>query len=103
MFDPAIDGKLRGCDVAATKVEDVAPNGCALARATVRRRKTGRPVRFEVDREQTRRAPDDHLEATSGAPSEFLFPTGGGPACKPEARGQSAPALPDWLRLFKQT
>ena len=44
----AIDSKLRGCDVVAMKVEDVAPNGYSLARATVRQRKTGRPVRFEL-------------------------------------------------------
>ena len=48
MFNLAIDSKLRGCDVVAMKVEDVAPNGYALARATVRQRKTGRPVRFEL-------------------------------------------------------
>jgi hypothetical protein len=27
MFNLAIDSKLRGCDVVALKVEDVAPNG----------------------------------------------------------------------------
>jgi hypothetical protein len=47
MFNLAIDSKLQGCDVVALRVEDVAPNGYALARATVRQRKTGRPVRFE--------------------------------------------------------
>jgi hypothetical protein len=48
MFNLAIDSKLRGCDVVAMKVEDVAPSGYPLARATVRQRKTGRPVRFEL-------------------------------------------------------
>ena len=48
MFNLAIDSKLRGCDVVAIKVEDVAPNGYAVDRATVRQRKTGRPVRFEL-------------------------------------------------------
>ena len=47
-----IDSKLRGCDVVAIKVEDVAPHGYAADRATVRQRKTGRPVRFELP-EQT--------------------------------------------------
>jgi hypothetical protein len=41
MFNLAIDSKLRGCDVVAIKVEDVAPNGYAVDRATVRQRKTG--------------------------------------------------------------
>ena len=30
MFNLAIDSKLRGCDVVALKVEDVAPNGYAV-------------------------------------------------------------------------
>ena len=53
MFNLAIDSKLRGCDVVALKVEDVAPNGYAIDRATIRQRKTGRPVKFELT-EQTR-------------------------------------------------
>src|SRR5262249_22515772 len=39
LFNLAIDSKLRGCDVVAVRVEDVAPNGYALDRATVRQRK----------------------------------------------------------------
>jgi hypothetical protein len=33
MFNLAIDSKLRGCDVAALKVEEIAPNGYAIDRA----------------------------------------------------------------------
>ena len=58
MFNLAIDSKLRGCDVVALKVEDVAPSGYAVDRATVRQKKTGQPVRFELT-EQTRQAIDD--------------------------------------------
>jgi hypothetical protein len=58
MFNLAIDSKLRGCDVVALKVEDVAPYGVALDRANVRQRKTGQPVRFELT-EPTRDAVDD--------------------------------------------
>src|SRR5438874_11676721 len=47
MFNLAIDSKLRGCDVVALRVEDVAPNGYAVERATVRQKKTGQPVKFE--------------------------------------------------------
>ena len=36
MFNLAIDSKLRGCDVVALKVEDVAPSGYSVDRATVR-------------------------------------------------------------------
>ena len=52
MFNLAIDSKLRGCDVVALKVEDVAPHGYTIDRATVRQKKTGRPVKFELT-EQT--------------------------------------------------
>ena len=56
MFNLAIDSKLRGCDVVALKVEDIAPHGYAIDRATVRQRKTGRPVRFEVTEQTQRRS-----------------------------------------------
>jgi integrase len=72
MFNLAIDSKLRGCDVIAIRVEDIAPNGYALARATVRQRKTGRPVRFELT-EQTRQAVDDYLKVTGKVAGGFLF------------------------------
>src|SRR5215813_7182225 len=41
LFNLAIDSKLRGCDVVALKVNDIAPSGYALDRATARQRKTG--------------------------------------------------------------
>jgi integrase len=72
MFNLAIDSKLRGCDVTALRVEDVAPNGYAVDRATVRQKKTGRPVKFELT-DQTRQAVDDYLKATGKRPGEFLF------------------------------
>ena len=72
MFNLAIDSKLRGCDVVGLKVEDVAPHGITIDRATVRQRKTGHPVRFELT-EQTREAIDDHIKATGKKPGEFLF------------------------------
>ena len=72
MFNLAIDSKLRGCDVVALKVEDVAPNGYTLDRATVRQKKTGQPVRFEMT-EQTRQSVDDYIRAAGKKPGEFLF------------------------------
>ena len=48
LFNLAIDSKLRGCDVVAVRVDDVAPSGYSTDRATIRQKKTGRPVRFEV-------------------------------------------------------
>jgi integrase len=72
MFNLAIDSKLRGCDVVAIKVEDVAPHGYAADRATVRQRKTGRSVRFELT-EQTRQAIDDYIHLAGKKVGEFLF------------------------------
>jgi hypothetical protein len=48
LFNLAVDSKLRGCDVVGLKVDDIAPHGYATERATVRQKKTGRPVRFEI-------------------------------------------------------
>jgi len=72
MFNLAIDSKLRGCDVCSLKVENVAPHGHAVDRATVRQKKTGQPVRFEMT-EQTREAVDSYIAAAKKKPGEFLF------------------------------
>ncbi len=71
MFNLAIDSKLRGCDVVALKVEDVAPGGYAVDWATLRQKKTGQPVRFELT-EQTRQAVDDYARAAAKKPGEFI-------------------------------
>ena len=46
------------------RVEDVVPHGHAVDRATVRQKKTGQPVRFEMT-EQTREALDNYIEAAN--------------------------------------
>ena len=89
MFNLAIDSKLRGCDVVAIKVEDVAPQGYAVDRATVRQKKTGLPVRFEIT-EHTRQAVDDYIRIAGRKPGNFLFGSrcgrGGGIATRQYAR-----------------
>ncbi len=72
LFNLAIDSKLRGCDVVGIRVEDIAPRGYAIDRATVRQKKTGHPVRFEIT-EQTRQALDDYMRAAGKQPGGFLF------------------------------
>jgi len=72
LFNLALDSKLRGCDVVAVRVEDVAPNGYTMDRATVRQKKTGRPVKFELT-DQTRQAIDDYMKAAGKKPGDFLF------------------------------
>ncbi len=93
MFNLAIDSKLRGCDVVALRVEDVAPNGYSVDRATVRQKKTGRPVRFELT-EQTRQAVDVYLRTADKKPGEFLFT---GPRGRGMTTRQYARLLSGWI------
>ena len=95
MFNLAIDSKLRGCDVVALKVEDVAPNGYAVDRATVRQKKTGRPVKFELT-DQTREAIDDYLRVTNRKVGEFLF-TGRSGVCRCMTTRQYARLVSGWI------
>ena len=94
MFNLAIDSKLRGCDVVAVRVDDVAPNGYAVDRATVRQKKTGRPVRFELT-DHTRQAVDDFIKSSCKKLGEFLF-TGRQPGQSMTPR-QYARLLSEWL------
>ena len=73
LFNLAIDSKLRGCDLVSLRVEDIAPHGYAIDHATVRQRKTSRPVRFELT-EQSRQAVDDYLSASLRRPWRALIP-----------------------------
>ena len=95
MFNLAIDSKLRGCDVVAIRVEDVAAGGYTADRATVRQKKTGRPVRFELS-EQTRQAIDDYLKATNKRPGELLFTGRRGPQTNMTTR-QYARLVSEWI------
>ena len=94
LFNLAIDSKLRGCDLVALRVDDVARNGHAIERTSVRQRKTGRPVRFELT-EQTRQAIDDYLTTTGKKPGGYLF-DGRQPGESMTTR-QYARLLADWL------
>ena len=95
IFNLAIDSKLRGCDVVAIRVEDVAASGYTADRATVRQKKTGRPVRFELS-EQTRQALDDYLKAANKRPGEFLFTGRRGPGNSMTTR-QYARLVSEWI------
>src|SRR5437879_3549670 len=95
MFNLAIDSKLRGCDVVAIKVEDVAAGGYTADRATVRQKKTGQPVRFELS-EQTRQAVDDYLMTGNKKPGEFLFTSRRGPGRSMTTR-QYARLVSEWI------
>ncbi|MDA9415130.1 MULTISPECIES: tyrosine-type recombinase/integrase [unclassified Bradyrhizobium] len=94
MFNVAIDSKLRGCDVVALKVDDVAPGGYSADRATVRQKKTGRPVKFELT-ESTRQAIDEYLRLTGKKSGEYLFT--GRRLSGPMTTRQYARLLSRWL------
>ena len=95
LFNIAIDSKLRGCDIVSLKVGDVAPHGYAIDRATVRQRKTGRPVKFEIT-EQTRQAIDTYLKTSGKIPGDFLFNGRRGPVHCLTTR-QYARLLSGWI------
>jgi integrase len=95
LFNLAIDSKLRGCDVVALRVENVAPNGYAIDRAIVRQKKTGRPVKFELT-DQTRQTVDDFLKAAGKKPGEYLFTGRRGPSQAMTTR-QYARLLGGWV------
>jgi integrase len=53
LFNLSIDSKLRGCDLVALRVGDIALSGAVRDRGAIIQKKTGRPVQFEIT-EQTR-------------------------------------------------
>jgi integrase len=95
LFNLAIDSKLRGCDVVSLRVEDVAPHGYAINRATVRQKKTGRPVKFEIT-EHTRQAIDDYLGTKEKEPGDYLFTGRRGPGRNLTTR-QYARLVSEWI------
>jgi len=94
LFNLAIDSKLRSCDLVAIHVDDIAPNGYAIERASVRQRKNSRPVRFELT-EQTRQTIDEYLATADKKSGEYLF-DGRRPGESMTTR-QYARLLADWL------
>jgi integrase len=95
LFNFAIDSKFRGCDVVAVRVNDLAPSGYAMDRATVRQKKTGRPVRFELT-DQTRQTVDEYLRLTGGRAGQFLFP-GRGDTVREMTTRQYARLVHEWV------
>ncbi len=73
IFNLAIDSKLRACDVVRLRVDDGAPQGATVPRASIRQKKTGRPVRFELT-EATREAVDEYLKSGYRKSGDYLFP-----------------------------
>ena len=74
LFNLAIDSKLRGCDLVALRVRDVAHGSLVAPRASVIQRKTLRPVQFEIT-EQTRDAVAKWMAKAQLKPEQYLFPS----------------------------
>lgn len=74
LFNLAIDSKLRGCDLVALRVCDLAREGGLGARAQIIQRKTGKTVQFELT-EQTRRAVMDWINRRALTREDYLFPS----------------------------
>ena len=95
LFNLAIDSKLRACDLVSLKVEDVAPHGHVLDRASVRQRKTGHSVRFEIA-EQSREALTNHLRAGTRSNGPWLF-TSSRRGNRPLSTRQYGRLVKDWI------
>ncbi|RAU47946.1 integrase [Pseudomonas sp. RIT412] len=74
LFDPAIDSKLRACDLTKLRVRDVAHGAHVSSRAIVMQQKTHRPVQFEITT-QTRAALETWLNQARLKSEDFLFPS----------------------------
>jgi integrase len=95
LFNLALDSKLRGCDVVALKVDEIAPGGYSVERATVRQKKTGRPVKFELS-EATRQAVNDYLRVASKRAGDYVFAGRRGPGFNLSTR-QYARLVCTWI------
>jgi integrase len=73
LFNLAIDSKLRGCDLVALKVYDIAPSGVVASRAIVMQRQTQRQVQFEIT-DQTRESLAAWIAAAGLRRDQSLFP-----------------------------
>jgi len=74
LLNLAIDSKLRGCDLVRLKVSDVFSAGSVRERAMIIKKKTGRPVQFEITK-LTATSIVSHAQKANLTKSDFLFPS----------------------------
>jgi integrase len=74
LFNLAIDGKLRACDLVKLRVRDVWHGRGMASRAIVLQQKTQRPVQFEIT-EPTREAVDAWIGHAGLTTEDSLFPS----------------------------
>jgi integrase len=74
LFNPAVDSKLRGCDLVGIRVTDVFAVGHVKERASIVQSKTGKPVRFEIN-ETTRLSLERWISDPEMTGLEYLWPS----------------------------
>jgi len=72
LFNLAIDSKLRGCDLAALKIRDIAHGKTIQSRAIIVQKKTGLPVQFELT-ENTRKSIQTLIIHFQLSQNDYLF------------------------------
>lgn len=74
LFDLAIDGKLRGCDLVKIKIGTLVTGPEIRTRSMVVQQKTGRPVQFEITSD-ARASLLTWLERRGGSVHDYAFPS----------------------------
>ena len=74
LFAPAIDSKLRGCDLVKIKIGDLVSGADIRTRAIVIQQKTGKPVQFELTAD-VRASLLSWLERRGGTVHNYAFPS----------------------------
>jgi integrase len=74
LFNLAIDSKLRGCDLVAIKVSDIAHGTAVQPRARIIQQKTMRPVQFEIT-DQARLSVERWIAEARLTAGDQLFPS----------------------------
>lgn len=74
LFDLAIEGKLRGCDLVKIMIGDIVTGSDIHTRAIVVQQKTGKPVQFELTAD-VRASLLAWLERRGGTVRDYAFPS----------------------------
>ena len=98
LFNLAIDSKLRACDLVRLRLSDVWSRERVNFRATIRQKKTGRPVRFEIT-EQTRDAIARWVWLYGHDREDYLFPSRKNP-CQHLSPRQYARLVASWVNAI---
>ena len=93
LFNLAIDSKLRGCDVVALKVEDIAPHGFAIERATAARRRPAGRCALKSPNRPAKRSMNTSAWQTA---NEEIFSL-------PRSASRSSPSRPDNMPVSSAT